>query len=214
MGPNTEGLILALLANRPHPSKASAPAWASCACCATSIRNALSKSPAVPSRSARSITRASPRSDRGRNSCTPPSPNCALQAEYATWLDSLPQAAARQPLKRCRPFSISISTTSAPSSHPAALVEIEPISSLVGRVQLGSYLTRHHDHEITPTTRWETPPRPPSDRNGGRFQIGMPGRRHRNPQRQGRGCSSTPRARPRTEPRIVPRTDESPLSLL
>jgi hypothetical protein len=31
-------------------------------------------------------------------------------------------------------------------------------------------------------TRWVTPPRPPSDRNGGRFEIGIPGRLHQNPQ--------------------------------
>src|SRR5271169_3157938 len=49
-------------------------------------------------------------------------------------------------------------------------------------------------------TRWETPPRPPSNRNGGRFQIGMggrfqtgiPGRLHRNPQ-SGRGAASSGR---------------------
>ena len=54
---------------------------------------------------------------------------------------------------------------------------------------LHSRLTRQSTRDITPTTRWVTPPRPPSDRNGGRFQIGMggrfqigiPGRIHRNP---------------------------------
>jgi hypothetical protein len=52
-----------------------------------------------------------------------------------------------------------------------------------------SGLTRNPTRDITPTTRWVTPPRPPSDRNGGRFQIGMggrfqigiPGRLRRNP---------------------------------
>jgi len=41
---------------------------------------------------------------------------------------------------------------------------------------LHSRLTRQSTRDITPTTRWVTPPRPPSDRNGGRFQIGMGGR--------------------------------------
>ena len=52
-----------------------------------------------------------------------------------------------------------------------------------------SDLTRNPTRDITPIARRVTPPRPPSDRNGGRFQIGMggrlqigiPGRLHRNP---------------------------------
>jgi hypothetical protein len=41
---------------------------------------------------------------------------------------------------------------------------------------LNSRLTRQSIRDITPATRWVTPPRPPSDRNGGRFEIGMGGR--------------------------------------
>jgi hypothetical protein len=58
---------------------------------------------------------------------------------------------------------------------------------------LHSRLTRQSTRDITPTTRWVTPPRPPSDRNGGRFEIGMggrlqigiPGRLRRNPHLDG-----------------------------
>src|SRR6516165_3187854 len=73
----------------------------------------------------------------------------------------------------------------------AALAEIEPTMMATWQWlrPLHSRLTRQSTRDITPTTRWVTPPRPPSDRNGGRFEIGMggrfqigiPGRLHRNP---------------------------------
>jgi hypothetical protein len=61
-----------------------------------------------------------------------------------------------------------------------------------------SGFTRNPTRDITLTTRWVTPPRPPSDRNGGRFQIGMggrfqigiPGRLRRNPQVRWRNSSA------------------------
>ena len=108
----------------------------------------------------------------------------ALQAEYAVWLDALPEAlrdgatVGLQPAgltrgERCRQSSISISTSWSASSHRAALAEIDGYRPHPLHSQLDPKTVL-----VTspPTTRWETPPRPPSDRNGGRFQIGMGGR--------------------------------------
>jgi len=99
-----------------------------------------------------------------------------VQADCAAWLDKLPEATQRL------------------GNWRAALAEIEPTMMATWQWlrPLHSRLTRQSTRDITPTTRWVTPPRPPSDRNGGRFEIGMggrfqignPGRLHRNPQEE------------------------------
>jgi transposase len=53
IGPNTEGLIIAVLVRRRIPNKASAPAWACCACSEASIPPEPRRSACARSRSAR-----------------------------------------------------------------------------------------------------------------------------------------------------------------
>jgi hypothetical protein len=75
-------------------------------------------------------------------------------------------------------LSISTSLNSPPSRRRAALAEIE---SAHGRYPAALHLrhwrlTRQPARDITTNDPLGDPPRPPSDRNGGRFQIGMGGR--------------------------------------
>ena len=62
VGPQTEGLITAILANRPHPEQGFRTCLGCCACSATSSLPAPRRSRPGPSRSAGSPTKASPRS--------------------------------------------------------------------------------------------------------------------------------------------------------
>jgi hypothetical protein len=59
-------------------------------------------------------------------------------------------------------------------------------------------LTRQPARDITTNDPLGDPPRPPSNRNGGRFQIGIPGRLRRNPHTCCRGAAQL-------RDRIVPR---------
>ena len=102
------------------------------------------------------------------------------------------RARPRQPVKRCKPCRSRSQRTE--RCRAAARVWPRLSRPLTATRQslhpTPSGLTRNPTRDITPTTRWVTPPRPPSDRNGGRFQIGMggrfqigiPGRLRRNPQ--------------------------------
>src|SRR5215472_8228227 len=100
------------------------------------------------------------------------------------------RCATAPPARRCRRLSISISTSWPASSRRAALGAIDRArDGNAAAALLRSGLTQDPTRDITPMTRWVTPPRPTSDRNGGRFEIGMggrfqigiPGRLHRNP---------------------------------
>src|SRR4051794_27370939 len=107
IGPYTEGLVIAVLANRPIPSRAFAPAWASCGSTAASTLPGRKPSRPGPSRSARSPTRASPRSSptistvlrrrpTPRRSST--TPTCAARA---TSIDGGPSCSPIRPLISC-----------------------------------------------------------------------------------------------------------------
>jgi hypothetical protein len=122
---------------------------------------------AAPGRRPHARRRGLKRGRRGRRAAVPASPPRA-GARIETW-----QSPGLLPM-RSRPTRGG-AIDQAPGDKPAAAST--PLS-----------LTQGHTRDITPMTRWVTPPRPPSDRNGGRFEIGMggrfqigiPGRLHRN----------------------------------
>ena len=56
-----------------------------------------------------------------------------LQAQYAAWLEALPDNQKRAPwLKRCRPFPTSTSKSCKPSFRRAASAATEPTAALLG----------------------------------------------------------------------------------
>jgi hypothetical protein len=118
----------------------------------------------------------------------------AVQAECAAWLDKLPEATQGSATGEALQAIVELDLDELSAIEPPARLWprlSQPMTAPSQSLHLLHWrLTRQPARDITTNDPLGDPPRPPSNRNGGRFQIGMggrfqigiPGRLRRNPQ--------------------------------
>jgi hypothetical protein len=117
----------------------------------------------------------------------------AVQAECAAWLDKLPEATQGSATGEALQAIVELDLDELSAIEPPARLWprlSQPMTAPSQSLHLLHWrLTRQPARDITTNDPLGDPPRPPSNRNGGRFQIGMggrfqigiPGRLRRNP---------------------------------